>query len=61
MEKALMRGVRGIREFLPEAQVEYVSEAELRSVPGANDSFCNVNTPEDARRHAVERAEALAS
>jgi molybdopterin-guanine dinucleotide biosynthesis protein A len=61
MEKALQRGVRGIREFLPEARVEFVPEAELRGVRGATESFCNVNTPEDARLHAVERAEALAS
>lgn len=61
MEAALRRGVRGIREFLPEVQVEYVAEAELQAIRGASASFCNVNTPEDARRHAVERAEALAS
>lgn len=61
IEAALRRGVHGIREFLPEVRVEYVPEAEMRDVHGAADSFCNVNTPEEAARHAVERSEALAS
>lgn len=56
IEDALRRGVRGIREFLPEARVEYIPEAEMRLVRGAAESFCNVNTPEEATRHAVERA-----
>lgn len=60
IEAALRRGVRGIREFLPGIRVEYVSEAEMRLVRGAEDSFCNVNTPEEAARHAVERAAASA-
>jgi molybdopterin-guanine dinucleotide biosynthesis protein A len=61
IEDALRRGVRGIREFLPEIRVDYVPEAELRTVRGAADSFCNVNTPEEAALHAVERPAALAS
>lgn len=61
IEAALRRGVRGIREFLPTARVEYVSEADLRDVRGAAESFCNVNTPEEAARHDVERPDALAS
>ena len=61
IEAALRRGVRGIREFLPTARVEYVSEADLRDVRGAAESFCNVNTPEEAARHDVERPEAMAS
>jgi len=61
IEVAVRRGLRGIREFLPEVDVEYVSEVELRTVRGAADSFCNVNTPEEAARHDVERPSALAS
>lgn len=61
IELALRRGVTAIREFLPEVRVEYVDEAEMRGVRGADESFCNVNTPEEAARHAVERATALAS
>jgi molybdopterin-guanine dinucleotide biosynthesis protein A len=55
IENAVQRGLRGIREFLPEVDVDYVPEAEMRRVRGAEQSFCNVNTPEDAARHAVER------
>jgi len=61
IEAAIRRGVGSIRGFLPEICVEYVAEAEMRGVRGAADSFCNVNTPEEAARHAVERSPALAS
>jgi molybdopterin-guanine dinucleotide biosynthesis protein A len=61
IEGALRRGCRGIREFLPEVRAEYVAEAEMRTVRGAAESFCNVNTPEEAARHAIVRPEALAS
>lgn len=59
IEAALRRGMGGIRDFLAEIRVDYVSEAELRAVRGAAESFCNVNTPEDAARHDVERPGAL--
>jgi molybdenum cofactor guanylyltransferase len=55
IEDAIRQGVRAIRQFLPEARVDYVSEIELRAVPGAAESFRNVNTPEDAARFAVRR------
>lgn len=61
MEAALRRGVTAIRDFLPEVRVEFVGEGEMRGVRGAVESFCNVNTPEEAAQHAVERATALAS
>ena len=53
MGAALRRGVRGIRQFLPEIRVDYVPEVVMRNVCGAEESFRNVNTPEEAARFAV--------
>ena len=54
MELALTRGARAIRDFLPTIHVEYISEEVMRQVSGAEESFRNVNTPEEAARFAVE-------
>jgi len=54
MGEALQRGTRAIREFLPGVRVDYVSEAIMRVVRGAEESFRNVNTPEEAARFAVQ-------
>lgn len=54
MEAALREGASAIREFLPQVKVDYVPEAVLRDVPGAEESFRNVNTPEDAARFAIQ-------
>ncbi len=53
IEVALRAGTHAIREFLPTIHAEYVSEAIMRAVDGADESFRNVNTPEDAARFAV--------
>ena len=53
MERALDAGVSAIRAFLPDLRVEYVPESAMRAVVGAEESFRNVNTPEDAARFAV--------
>jgi molybdopterin-guanine dinucleotide biosynthesis protein A len=53
MELALKRGARAIREFLPGIHIDYVPEDEMRNVDGADESFRNVNTPEEAARFAV--------
>lgn len=53
MGDALRRGVCAIREFLPGVQVDYIPEVVIRSVRGADESFRNVNTPEEAARFAV--------
>lgn len=53
MGDALRRGMRAIREFLPEIHVRYVPEAIMRQVHGADESLRNVNTPEEAARFAV--------
>ena len=53
MEEALRAGICAIREFLPTIRAEYIAEAVMRVVDGADESFRNVNTPEDAARFAV--------
>ncbi len=50
---ALSSGTHAIRDFLPTIHVEYIAEAELRAVAGAEESFRNVNTPEEAARFAI--------
>lgn len=54
MGYALAAGTRAIREFLPEIEAEYIAEAAMRRIEGAEESFRNVNTPEDAARFAVD-------
>jgi molybdenum cofactor guanylyltransferase len=54
MRQALKDGARAIREFLPSIEVEYVPEAAMRDIEGADESFRNVNTPEEAARYAVD-------
>jgi molybdopterin-guanine dinucleotide biosynthesis protein A len=46
-------GGRAMRDLLPLIRVEYVPEAVMREVRGAETSMRNVNTPEDAARFAV--------
>jgi molybdopterin-guanine dinucleotide biosynthesis protein A len=53
IEEALRCGVRAIRDLLPTWNVAYVPEAELRRIPGAEESFRNVNTPEEAARYDI--------
>lgn len=53
MEVALQSGVRAIREFLPRIQAEFIPETLMRGVHGAEESFRNVNTPEEAARFGV--------
>jgi molybdopterin-guanine dinucleotide biosynthesis protein A len=47
-------GVVAVRDFLPRIEVDYVPQAEMARVAGAEESFRNVNTPEDAARFAVQ-------
>lgn len=53
MGAALDRGIGSVRDFLPLVDVDYVDEDVMRSVSGAEESFRNLNTPEDAARFAV--------
>jgi molybdopterin-guanine dinucleotide biosynthesis protein A len=52
--EAVADGARAIRDFLPRARVEFLSESLIKNVTGAEESFRNVNTPEDAARFAVQ-------
>lgn len=54
MAEALQRGTRAIRDFLPLVRADYVPEPIMRSIHGAEESFRNVNTPEEAARFAVQ-------
>lgn len=49
----LADGPRGMRDFLPRVRVHYVPEAVMARVEGAEESFRNVNTPEEAARYDV--------
>ena len=54
MARALTNGVGAIRGFLPTVRAEYVPEVVMRQIEGADESFRNVNTPEEAARFAVQ-------
>jgi molybdopterin-guanine dinucleotide biosynthesis protein A len=53
IEGAVGQGVRAIRDFLPRVRTEFLPQAVMENVAGAEESFRNVNTPEDAARFAV--------
>lgn len=51
MEKAVLSDHRGLKDFLKDKKVKYISAGEVKRFdPGAR-SFINLNTPEDADRH----------
>lgn len=50
----LERGSGAVRDLLREIDVKYVPEADMRRVPGTEEAFRNINTPEEAARHAVQ-------
>ena len=47
VEAALASGCHAMRDFLQTVTVDWVDEAELRTLGGAAASLTNVNTPED--------------
>ena len=49
----LAEGACGLRDFLPHVRAHYVPEAMMKRIDGAEESFRNVNTPEEAARYAV--------
>ena len=51
---AVASGARAIRDFLPLVRAEYVPQAQMARVAGAAEAFCNVNTPEEAARFAIQ-------
>jgi len=52
--RAIAGGVTALRGFLPAARVEYVAQGLMEGVARAEESFRNVNTPEEARRYSVQ-------
>lgn len=54
MGAALQAGCDAVRDFLPTIRVDYIPEAVMQGVEGADESFRNVNTPEEAARFAVQ-------
>jgi molybdopterin-guanine dinucleotide biosynthesis protein A len=53
---AVAGGARSMRDFLPLVRTRYVPQRVMESVGGAEESFRNVNTPEDAARFSIELA-----
>jgi molybdopterin-guanine dinucleotide biosynthesis protein A len=53
IEQALRSGTRAIRDLLPQLRVQFIPEQLMRRVDGAEESFRNVNTPEEAARFDV--------
>jgi molybdopterin-guanine dinucleotide biosynthesis protein A len=47
IEASLRAGRYALRDFLAQVRVDYVEEAELRTLGGAATSLINVNTPEE--------------
>lgn len=54
VEELLHEGRGGMRELLARLDVRYVPERDMAAVPGAEESFRNLNTIADADRFAVE-------
>jgi molybdopterin-guanine dinucleotide biosynthesis protein A len=54
VQEVLRRGSGAVRDLLREINVKYVSEEEMRRVPGVEETFCNINTPEEAAHYAVQ-------
>jgi len=52
--QATAQGARALRDVLPQLDVDYVPQAAMAQVAGAEESFRNVNTPEEAARFAVQ-------
>jgi molybdopterin-guanine dinucleotide biosynthesis protein A len=51
---AINDGARSMRDFLPLANATYVPQGVMEGVGGAEESFRNVNTPEEAARFSVQ-------
>lgn len=51
MEKALLAGSPGLRDFLKGKRVQYVTSGTIRHYGSPEESFINLNTPEDVERY----------
>jgi molybdopterin-guanine dinucleotide biosynthesis protein A len=49
MEKALLGNKRGLKDFLKNKKVKYISLNEIKKVENGARSFINLNTPEDLK------------
>jgi molybdopterin-guanine dinucleotide biosynthesis protein A len=49
MEKAVLTGMRGMKDFLKDKKVKYITIKEIRQFDPETRSFVNLNTPEDVR------------
>ncbi len=54
---AINDGARSMRDFLPLVRTAYIPQEVMEGVGGAEESFRNVNTPEEAARFSVQLAE----
>lgn len=54
ISEAIGAGATALRDFLPRVRVEYVSQGLMETVACAEESFRNVNTPEEAERYSVQ-------
>ncbi len=52
--EAVGEGARSLRDFLPRVRVDFVPQQVMEGVAGAEESFRNINTPEEAARYNVE-------
>ncbi len=51
---AVESGSRSMRDFLPLVRTRYVPQRVMETVGGAEESFRNVNTPEEAARFSID-------
>ena len=55
MEKAVLSGKRGVKDFLKGKKVKYIPISEIRKFDPEARSFINLNTPEDVSYHLKVR------
>lgn len=56
MEKALTNGKTGLKDFLRNKKVRYVTSEEIRAIDPEGKSFINLNTPKDVELYSHPKA-----
>jgi len=51
MERTVLTGKRGLKDFLNDKKVKYITDREIKEFDQEARSFINLNTPEDVRHH----------
>ncbi|MDH4027824.1 MAG: molybdenum cofactor guanylyltransferase [Nitrospirota bacterium] len=51
MERKVLTGKRGLKDFLNHKKVKYIPSSEIKEFDQEGRSFINLNTPEDVRHH----------